>query len=256
MTSKEEKLKTYTVSLIVEGRIIPNEKDLMFQLVRQQKNCEFSLRFILQKEEDLWNNCFTMLELVKKGTRNESDHDYGELVVGERLLNIQDGLQVISALYEKNGKKGRLMIPDYDEFVIASKHQLTFTASKQRYGMVKSNWGMRFCEFNVEQNRAGRGSRRDLLKEGFPYYPDVGEAVMDFFGLATEYFSSYGGVYLVIPDYRARIDSLKLLFSKAELKVHSTEIKHKDLLLKVFAKNWCQNKHHARHSSRIRISRV
>lgn len=216
---------------------MPNETDLMFQLVRQQRNCEFSLRFVLQREEDLWKNCFTTLGLVKKGTRDETDHDYGDYILGERILGIQDGLRAISNLYEKNGDKGTLMIPDYDEFLIASTHRWTFSAGKQRYGIIKSEWGMRFCQFNIARDRIGKASRQDLLIEGLPYYPDVGEAVIDFFDLATAYFNSYGEVYVIIPDYRARIDSLKLIFSKAELKLHSPEIDCKDLLLKIFAKS-------------------
>lgn len=41
-------------------KIVPNEKEIMFNFIRKQKNCEFSLRFFLQKENDLWKNVFAM----------------------------------------------------------------------------------------------------------------------------------------------------------------------------------------------------
>jgi len=75
------------------------------------------------------------------------------------------------------------------------------------------------------------------LKEEFPYYPDVTEAIVDLFDLSVEHFNAHGAVYTVTPDYRARIESLKLSFSRVQLEIHSPEIKHKDLLLKVFAKS-------------------
>jgi len=214
-----------------------DEKELLVHIVRQQKNCEFSLRFALQREGKLWNNCFAMLKLVKKGTRDETERSYGEYSLGEKLLNIRDGLEIISSLYEKNINEGNLVIPNYGEFPITSKHILTFSAARLRYGIVKSEWGMRFCEFNMAQDRISRAPHKNLLIEGLPYYPDVGEAVIDFFNLSTEHFSSYGSVYVVIPDYRARIDSLKLIFSKVAVKLYPPEIKYKDLLLKVFAKS-------------------
>ena len=214
-----------------------NDKELMFQLVRRQRNCEFSLRFILQKEKDLWKNFSTMLKLVKKGTRKEASYDYGEYVVGERLLNIREGLKAISNMHQENGERGKFVIPEYDEFTVRSRSQLQFMPSKARYGVLRGIWPLRFFEFSLEQNRVSQIWHRELLKEGFPYYPNLTEAIIDFFDLSVETFSSHGEVYVVTPDYRARIESLKLSFSRVRLEIYSPEIKYKDLLLKVFAKS-------------------
>ena len=216
---------------------VQKEKEFISDLITKQKDCEFSLRFILQKEDDTWKNVFTMLKLVKKGTRNEVNYDYGEYVVGEKLLNIQEGLDMISNLYPKKDEKGKFVISEYDEFEIVSRHQLQLVPSKQRSGIIKSIWPMRFCGFKVQNEKVSRRSNRELLKEGFPYYPDVSEVVIKFFDLAVEHFSSYGEIYVVVVDYRAKIESLKLLFSKAELKLCSPEIDHKELIVKVFAKS-------------------
>ena len=67
--------------------------------------------------------------------------------------------------------------------------------------------------------------RSELLREKLPYYPNIYEAVIDFFELAVEHFNSYGSVYAVVNDYRARIESLKLTFSKAEVKLNAPEMK-------------------------------
>lgn len=216
---------------------VQEEKELISDLITKQKDCEFSLRFILQKGDSLWKNVFTMFKLVKKGTRKEINYDYGEYVVGERILNIQEGLDVISHLYPKNDEKGKFVISEYDEFEIVSRHQLQFVPSKQRSGIIKSIWPMRFWGFGVQDKKVGRRSNRELLKEGFPYYPDVSEVVIKFFDLAVEHFSSYGEIYVVVVDYRAKIESLKLLFSKAELKLCSPEIDYGELVVKVFAKS-------------------
>jgi len=216
---------------------VTREEEFVSDLIAKQEDCEFSLRFVLQRGGSLWKNVFTMLKLVKRGTRKEINYDYGEYVVAERILNIKEGLDLLSNLYAKNDEKGRLVIPGYDEFEIVSRHQLQFVPSKQRYGIIKSNWPMRFCGFAVEGQKIGRRSNRELLKEGFPYYPDVGEAIIKFFDLAVDNFSSYGESYVVVIDYRAKIESLKLLFSKAELNLCSPEIDYEKLVVKVFAKS-------------------
>lgn len=214
-----------------------NNIEFLANLIGKQKECEFSLRFLLQKEEGSWKNFFTMLRLVKKGTRKEINYDYKEFVLREKLLGIPEGLKVISSLYPRNGEKGKLTLADYDEFRIELGRQSDFVPSKPRYGILRSHRPMRFCAFSIEGSQRGQRSDRELLKEGFPYYPNLSEAVISFFDLALEHFSSFGKVYVVIPDYRARIESLKLIFSKAEVTLVNPEIKYEDLVAKVFAKS-------------------
>jgi len=211
------------------------EKEFLAELIKKQKDCEFSLKFFLQSKNGDWKNIFVMLELVKKGTRSELDHTYGEFVLGEKLLDVEEGLKVISNLYEETNEKRKLEIPGYAEFMVRSRGRLRFVASKRRWGILRYDWPMRFCEFEVYQDKKGTSDDRELLKKGLPYYPRVSDAAISFFELAVEHFSSYGEVYLIVVDYRARVESLKLAFSRAELRLDSPEIEYKNLLVKVFA---------------------
>ena len=199
-------------------------KELMHDLIKKQKDCEFSLKFFLQKKNSDWKNVFVMLKLVKKGTRSEVNYDYGEYVLEEKLLGIHEGLKVVSSLYQEDEGEQKMAIPGYDEFEIRGGGRFHFVPSKQRYGFFRDDWPIRFCEFEVHQDKKGTSGNGELLKEGCPFYPSVSDAVIDFFELAVEHFSSYGAFYVVILDYRARIESLKLSFSKAQLKLDSPEI--------------------------------
>jgi hypothetical protein len=71
----------------------------MFRVAEKQRDCVFSLRFVLRKNNDVWNNLFMALRLVKKGKRDAIDYDYGEYVLGERFLSIEEGLNVCSNLF-------------------------------------------------------------------------------------------------------------------------------------------------------------
>jgi hypothetical protein len=209
----------------------------VFNLVRMQKNCEFSLRFILQRENGLWKNYWAMLELVKEGIASEITYDYGTYVVGERLLDIEKGLALIIRAYPKNGAKGKFVIPDYGEFTVEGVSEFISVPSKNRYGYVKADWALRFCELRIEQSRTTSNWNRELLREGLPYYPDLNEAIRHFFGVTSDYISTHGEIYIVIPDYRAKIESLRLLLSKVIIQILSPEIEYKKLAIKVYARS-------------------
>jgi len=213
------------------------EKEILSNFIQKQKDCEFSLRFALRKETGVWKNCFALLQLVKKEERKEISCDYGESALGERILSIKDGLSMISDVYPKNNEKGKIVIPGYDEFVLEGRSPNQAVPSRHRYGYLRSDWPLRFWVFTVQQDKISKDWNRELLSEGSPYYPNVNEAMTNFFGLQTDYFSSYGEFYIVAIDYRARIESLRLHLSKAEVRLISPEIEHKDLVVKVFAKS-------------------
>lgn len=213
-----------------------DERKIILDLIRKQKDCEFSLRSLLHKEETAWKNIFTILTLVKKG-REEVSHDYGEHILMERLLEIDEGIGIISNLYPEKQEDGTLTIAGYGEFKIGSKGRIHFASSKKRSGILKYQWPAICQEFEVQPAQKGRGANKELLRTGLSYYPSVNDAIIDFFELAVDHFNSYGAFYVTVVDYRARIEFLKISFSKAELKLDSPELEHQDLVVKVFAKS-------------------
>jgi hypothetical protein len=214
-----------------------DERELMFSIVKKQKDCEFSLRFLLQRGNEAWSNFFTMLKLVKKGARSGVCLDYGDFVLGEKLLSIEEGLSAMSDIFPGSDGSGKLVVPGYDGFPIEGGGQPTFVPSSYRHGWIRSDYPARFCSFRVHHERISKLWAPELLKAGFPYYPNLSEATISFFELPIENFNNCGEVYLVVVDYRARIESLKLSFSDIETRLHCPEVKSEDLVLKVFAKS-------------------
>jgi hypothetical protein len=214
---------------------LSQEKDTLLNVIGKQRNCEFSLRFILQKDEAQWKLCFVLLKLIKKGKRKEIEYNYGDYVVAERILSINEGLEIIDGLFSENGER-KLVIPDFDEFNVHRGQKIQFVASKVNYGYLFDDWPMRFCYFSVV-DKQGDYREAELLKEKMPYYPSLNEAIIDFFELTTEHFSSYGQVYVVINDYRGRIKYLKLVFSKAKPILDLPELERENVVLKAFAQS-------------------
>jgi hypothetical protein len=75
------------------------------------------------------------------------------------------------------------------------------------------------------------------LKEDLPYYPNLSDAIVDYLDFDDWNIGSNSAIYVILPDYRARIDNLKLNFSKVEVKLHSPELAFENLVLKAFAKS-------------------
>lgn len=209
-----------------------DDKELSLYLIRKQKDCEFSLRTFLVKDNDLWKNCFSMLKLVKKGSRKPVKLDYGKYIFEEQNLDIVKGINILSELYSMKGKS-RLIIPKYGSFEVTYS-QLNFIPSKYKYAYFGgSKWPSRLQILRMP-DRTDTNHGYKLLKKGIPYYPSIREAILHLFKLDHEDFTSFGDVYIIIPDYRARIDSIKIMFSKVEIMIDAQEIEYNDLLLKAF----------------------
>jgi len=211
------------------------DKDILLSVIKKQKNCEFSLRFILQKDVAQWMLCFALLKLIKKGQRKKIEYNYGEYIIAEKILSIKEGLEIIDGLFN-DCEEMKLLIPDYDEFKVHRNQKAQFLASKVNYGFLFYDWPIRFCSFNVV-DKVGSDRQDEFLKEGLPYYPGLNEAIIDFFELSTEFFSSFGQAYVVISDYRGRIEYMTLIFSKAKPKLDLTELRNEDIVLKAFARS-------------------
>jgi hypothetical protein len=214
-----------------------DEKQALLQLLDKQENCEFCLKFIIQKSNSSWRNLLTILMLVKKGTENETKYDYDEFILVKKLLTIEEGCHIISSLLSKTNEKGKLSIPGYAEFFLESSPVANFLRSRQAHHLVRSLWPTRYLECRVQQDQVCQDWSRELFDEKLPYYPNLNEAAMSFLDLKIENFGLHGYVYVIIPDYRARMEFMKLAFSKIDLKLHSPELPLSDLIIKVFAKS-------------------
>jgi hypothetical protein len=210
--------------------------DKIRAIVGKQKDCEFSLGYVIHKDKNVWKNFFTIIKLVKKGTIPELIYNYGESVIGQILLSEKEGLVMISDLFPQNGEKGKLKIPDCCEFTIDGGGQEKFYASKVRHCMVKNEYPVRIYQFRVHSPEVISNISVNLLREEIPYFPCLSDAAINVFELEAENFSSNGEVVVAIYDYRAKIERLQLIFSKGELKLTSPEIECEKLRIKAFAK--------------------
>lgn len=209
------------------------QKDFIFNLIEAQKDCEFSIRSFLQKDADGWKNVFSMLKLIKKGTRTQVTYNYDDYIFKEQIIDVHQGLSIILPLLSEN----RFDLPSKCSFKVNEYGSMEFIASKSQRGWIKGiEYPVRLLTYNVANEQRGTDLNVDLIRKGSPYFPKINDAILHLFELYGEQFSNLGHIYVVLPDYRARIEYLKLMFSKVELSIDSPEIKRDDLLLKVYSK--------------------
>ena len=99
---------------------------------------------------------------------------------------------------------------------------------------------LEFQNYVVDPIYEGNGYKaiQDLMRKAVEEQKRRTEkAIIDFFELTTEHFSSYGQVYVVINDYRGRIEYLKLVFSKAKPILDLPELIRENVVIKAFAQS-------------------
>jgi hypothetical protein len=210
------------------------ERKSALGVVQKQKGCVFRLRFVLANQDGTWKNVLAVFKLVKKSSTRAVTFNYGDFVLGERFISIREAPSLFS---DSTLPKLEFPIPGYDDFPIQSMGQWTFSPSRYKFGYIRDEFPIRVRELRVDQSRMYQQWNQELVAKGLPYYPNLNDACVDFLELSSENIGQYGTIYTVIPDYRARIETLKLSLSKVEVKISHPEIHLKDLILKVFAKS-------------------
>jgi hypothetical protein len=208
------------------------EEETIRRLVGSQRDCGFSLKFVLQKQGNDWRVCSALIKLIKSCSVKGGILDYGNYLFGEIILSIDDGLKTISYLYNDM----KLLIPNIAEFVVITHDRMQLLCSRQKHWLFKNEWSTNLSSFNVIQSNQGSPSADELLKEGLPYYPNLSDAIIDFLNLSTDYFQNYGTIYIQLSDYRARISELRLVFSKVYLIIETPEISNEKLVVKCFGR--------------------
>jgi hypothetical protein len=214
-----------------------NEYETMMGIAKKQKDCEFSLKFLLRKNGDSYKNFYTMLRLIKKIERQPIIYDYGDIVVGEKRLSIEEGLDIIADLVPEKSDQRQIAIPDCCDFPVEVGGRLDFICGKHRYSRIRSDFSSWFWYLSTKAGFVQNESNIEFIKEGLPYYPSLNDAAIDFLDLHVPGTISPGQVLVIVTDFRARIERLKLTSSGAEVELDSPEIDYGDLFIQAFAKN-------------------
>ena len=187
------------------------------------------------KEKDVWKNIVTKIVPLYKNERKTPAKtlDYGDFVMIEDIISVNDLEKKLKRLIseEKFTIKGHTLQKDdsiYFENVrpMESGNDLFNVGWSADWYMVRTN----------ERSRTHIPSE-PLLTLKNPLFPDAYHAVKSWIGLdLSKHDRLIGKIIILLPNYRARIKTVKIKSKQLDIEIETKEIALKDLLGKV----WCE----------------
>lgn len=169
---------------------------------------------------DGWRNAFTYFQpLHKTEERNTTlDADYGSFRLSTGLLSLDDVKRVLAGVIEKN----ELRLPNQP---MASLKASLYPGSSRNFlrGDAKSYPVFFPCleyRFATDQSTIGVPPYGLLWAPNLPLYPSGHVAIEETFFTKLGHPGSYNGVLsALVPDYRGKIEKIRLLNDRVEISV-------------------------------------
>ncbi|MFC1802732.1 helix-turn-helix domain-containing protein [Thermoproteota archaeon] len=163
-----------------------------------------------------------------KGVEETDEYyDYGYLQLLKRVVSINDAISVINGLIMKN----EIYLDNFSFDIEGSLGHIRFIPSKSRLGYLKADFSTMYVEYSLQ--KGGSLPHELLVTREAPLYPDSNKAVSNFLGISHD--TPQQTIIIQIPDYRAKITTMKLSQNRVIIKVEPKFIELSNLACKFFA---------------------
>lgn len=185
---------------------------------------------------------FAQLMVTRKdlGTaRQEKKFDYGNFILERVNIEYREARSEIEALIAGRAwSLGRL--ERFGPFGLSSDPRYVFIQSNWPHSSLRFGWPYRYLEFTCKQELRANPTNRTLFGSGLPVYPNEDEAIKQFFELGvgpSHGFGQYGMLKVIFPDYRARIQELRIGYRSITVKPQAVDLPVDSLIAKIYAEN-------------------
>lgn len=225
--------------MMIDGYTRKNLEKVLRTIKKREKTfgkALLSLAFSRDDKKDL-KVCFGRLDFLRKGEFYPKDtkYDYGDFILTKKSVEVQDVIKIIHVIFEEQ----LLKTDDWPEVPLkVHLNDLMFIPSHSNWGYVTNEWPMVYASARISDNSIGKTPSDSLSKLGLPLYPSGVEAITTFFELSApeEWSTLDNRIMLLVPDYRARIKSLRLAGNKVTVDVETKEIALGQLIAKFYCK--------------------
>lgn len=181
---------------------------------------------------------YGLVSFLRKGDApiQKTTYDYGRFVLSKKSVEISDAVDLIHSIWEKQVLK----FDDFPEVPLkASLGEIHFVQSRGRHGPISSEWPILYADCRIDNATRGKIPHDPLAKLGLPLFPRGLEAINTFLELhlPRDYYHLESSIHLRIPDYRARIGSLRVAGDRVSIDVQTGEAPQKDLVAKFYCKS-------------------
>jgi hypothetical protein len=208
------------------------------------------LQLAMSRTDSRVNLCFATVNFLRKSEQivEEIHYDYGQFVIVRKLGEVSDVLKTLTNL-----EKAVLIFPDLEEVLVPGGfwREPILNPSDTSYGPVELRWPTWYCEYSVD--RASKGNIPDdaLVNMNLPLFSNGRSAIKSLFCLRPEYDRwSDPLILFLVPDYRARIDNVRIVGNSVTVKVETKEMNEESLV----AKFYCESHAGTEYSANVQIT--
>lgn len=192
---------------------------------------------LARNEQNAWKVAYGLITFLARGDQTTSDQkfDYGNLILTKKLVDVPEVVILLRSIFEKQVLK----LDDVPEIPLRVPMFSMSSVPSQIVHGVLDQWPVIRASQSIESITAGQLPYESLSKLGLPLFPDGTEAVISLFGLkrAGNWPNLSSFFEVNIPDFRARIKSLRLAGNRITLEVQTGELAENDLRAKFFCRN-------------------
>jgi hypothetical protein len=218
-------------------RSLALENMLSLLQVRQQSYKHALARFAFSLESGTCKLCFGRFDFLgsREDATNDARYEYGKLVLIRRTLSLEEASTLASELVQEK----RLRLSDIAIQLTGNFNQITFgpyVASRQSYGQIRPEWPSALFQFQLDGVSLGNIPQGPQVKLDLPFFPSGNEAIVEFCELATTGYP-LAQILFVLPDFRARIRTMKILEGRLSISVEAREESLKNLKAKFYVES-------------------
>ena len=204
---------------------------------REERLGKAVLQFAASRENSNLKLCVATVNFLSRAERpvEQIHYDYEKFIIVRKLARVDDVMEMLSGL-----KGGTLEIPDFGSVTAPGdiSQEPIFIPSGLNYGPVATKWPTWYCEYSIERKSMGSIPDDDLVKLSLPLFPSGKSAVKNLFGLRREFDRwSDALVLFLVPDYRARIGTLRIGINTVTVTVEAQEMDEEKLIAKFYSES-------------------
>ncbi|MGI0093145.1 MAG: hypothetical protein ACREA8_03500, partial [Nitrosotalea sp.] len=194
------------------------------------------IRAALFREKEFTYLCLADVNFLYKTDSVPKDflHDYGSVILTEYTIDLKDWPSFLKSIQSES----------MDVLSIKNvKISGGFTqdgwhiSSKNKFAGVYNEWPFLFVTYSAKQDVHFNGTYDLLASPGKPAYTNFFDAVRSFLKLVDGFnMNNPVGMYLKIPDYRARIKTLEIAEKHITISIETRESKPDDLIVQLYCK--------------------
>jgi hypothetical protein len=181
--------------------------------------------------------CYGRVDFLGSGGNalNDLRLQYEELMLIRKTMSLEEASTFASELDQaKLLRLGDLVIQLKGHF-----NQITgrsYVPSRQSFAQIRPEWPSVFYEFRLDGDSPGSPPSGPQVKLNLPFYPSGNDAIAEFCELEGAGYPS-AQILFVLPDFRARIQAMKILERRLAISVEAREEKLENLRAKFYVES-------------------